>query len=61
MCMYVAMGAGGGWEVQSIAYPPGLPYDFFFQDRQQLAEHDSHYFTFLCSYSMYSIILYIKL
>ena len=31
------------------------------KDRQQLARHDSRYFTFLCSYSMYSIILYIKL
>ena len=30
MSMYGAMGAGEGWEVQSIANPPGLLYDIFF-------------------------------
>ena len=31
------------------------------KDRQQLAGHDSHYITLFCGYSLYSIILYIKL
>ena len=31
------------------------------KDRQQLEGHDSRYITFLCGYSIYNIILYIKL